>query len=82
MDKENKLFLVDVKRHDFYVVAKSFDNAVEVLKKKFAEADYGYLSDDDVESVEVLAVERYFPEGKQTFCGEKSNLVIGDLGAD
>lgn len=52
MDKENKLFLVDVKRHDFYVVAKS---------------------------IEVLAVEHYFPEGKQTFCGEKSNLVIGEL---
>ena len=79
MEKENKLFLVNVKRNGFYVVAKSFDNAVEVLKKKFDEADCGYLSDDEVESIEVLAVERYFPEGKQTFCGEKANLVIGEL---
>lgn len=77
MDKDKKLYQVTTNRcGDFYVIATSFDEAANAVEKALANSDYGTYELRKAREVKLIAIEHYFPEDKQFFCGSNNNLII------
>lgn len=73
--RDKKLYLVRNGLGNFHVIAHSFDEAADVLKKRFDKADYGFTSKRQVKSIDIVATQHFF-NGKQWFCGEEGHLIV------
>ena len=76
MANDNNLYKVQNKLGTFYIVAHSFDEAVQILTARLDKADYGFSDYRKVSSIELLAAEHFFA-GKQDFDADGGNLLIG-----
>lgn len=67
MDNIKKLFLVRTKAVKAYVVSDGMDNAYAILRNWLDKRDYGISSDRELDSIDVLAVEKdYMVSSNQT----------------
>ena len=62
---------------EFYTIATSFDDAASCVTITLDECDYGYSSDREVKSIELVRI-RHFYNGKQFFSGGDINRFILD----
>ena len=76
-DNNNKLYLVRTQLGTFYAVAKSFDEAAELVKSRLDKADYGCYFERSASAVELLATESFFAE-RQSFSDDSNALMIAD----
>lgn len=76
VDERNKhLYRIQNRLAEFYIVARSFDEAADEMKKRLDEADYGFSSYRTVPSIDHVAVQQFFNE-KQLFSDRNANLII------
>lgn len=73
--RDKHLYRIKNKLGDFYIVARSFDEAADEMKERLRKADYGFFQDRNVPSIDHLAVEQLFNE-KQLFSDSEANLII------
>lgn len=73
--RDKKLYLVRTGLGAFHVIAHSFDEAADVLKKRLDQAAYGFTSQRQVKSIDIVATQHFF-NGKQWFSGEEGHLII------
>lgn len=73
--REKNLYLVRNGFGNFHVIAHSFDEAADVLKKRLDQAAYGFTSQRQVKSIDIVATQHFF-NGKQWFSGEEGHLII------
>ena len=73
--REKNLYRIQNKIGEFYIVARSFDEAADELKDRLRKADYGFFQDRNVPRIEYLAAE-CFHNDKQLFCDREANLII------
>lgn len=71
MGNIKKLFLVRTKAVKAYVVADGMDNAYSILRKWLDKRDYGFTADRELESIDVVAVE------KDYMCTSQTLLLTG-----
>lgn len=79
MSKEKKLFLVRTKAANAYVVADGTDNAYAILRKWLDKRDYGFTADRELDSIEVVAVEKDYISANQTLLLTKMPSSEEDL---
>ena len=80
MDKtENKLYKIENRLGTFYIVARSYDEAGELLEKRLNEADYGFSSYREYNRIDHIATEEvdYADKSKQSFSDRFGSLIIG-----
>lgn len=77
-DSKNLYRITTYRLGDFYVVARSFDDAAMALTKRLGDADYGFSDYRRITCVECVAVEEwsYSDNSKQRFSDDTCNLVI------
>ena len=73
--RDKHLYRIKNKIGEFYIVARSFDEAADEMKERLRRADYGFFQDRNVPSIDHLAVEHFFA-GKQSFSDKDANLII------
>lgn len=73
--RDKNLYLVRNGLGNFHVIALSFDEAADVLKERLDQAAYGFTSQRQVKSIDIVATQHFF-NGKQWFCGEEGHLII------
>ena len=73
--RDKHLYRIKNRLAEFYIVARSFDEAADEMKKRLDKADYGFTSYRTVPSIEHLAVQHFFNE-KQLFSDSDANLII------
>ena len=69
------LYRIKNKLGEFYIVARSFNDAADEMKKRLDKANYGFSSYRTVPGIEDLAVEE-FCHDKQLFSDSEANLII------
>ena len=75
-DKCDKhLYRINNRLGEFYIVARSFDEAADEMKKRLDKANYGLFSYRTVPGIAHLAVEHFYNE-KQSFSNSEANLII------
>lgn len=75
--REKHLYRINNKLGEFYIVARSFDEAADELMNRLDKADYGFTSYRTVPSIEHLAVQHFnYNNGKQSFSDSEANLII------
>lgn len=72
---DRHLYRIKNRLAEFYIVAHSFDEAAEEMKKRLDKADYGFSSYRTVPSIDDVAVQHFFNE-KQSFSESNANLII------
>lgn len=81
MDKtENKLYKIENRLGTFYIVARSYDEAGELLEKRLNDADYGFTTYREYNRIDHIATEKvdYADKSNQMFSDDFGNLIIGD----
>ena len=73
--RDKKLYLVRNGLGNFHVIAHSFDEAADVLKERLDQAAYGFTSQRQVKSIDIVATQHFF-NGKQWFSGEEGKLIV------
>lgn len=73
--RDKNLYLVRNGLGAFHVIAHSFDEAADVLKKRLDQAAYGFTSQRQVKSIDIVATQHFFND-KQWFSGEEGHLII------
>lgn len=73
--REKHLYRIKNKLGEFYIVARSFNEAADEMKKRLDKANYGFSSYRTVPGIEDLAVEE-FCRDEQLFSADKANLII------
>ncbi len=73
--REKNLYRIQNKIGEFYIVARSFDEAADELIARLRKADYGFFQDRNVPIIEYLAAE-HFHHDKQSFSDREANLII------
>ena len=73
--RDKHLYRIKNRLAEFYIVAHSFDEAAEEMKKRLDKADYGFTSYRTVPSIDHLAVQHFY-SGKQSFSDSDANLII------
>ena len=73
--RDKHLYRIQNRLGEFYIVAHSFDEAADEMKKRLDKADYGFSSYRTVPSIDHVAVQRFFNE-KQSFSDRDANLII------
>ena len=73
--RDKHLYRIKNKIGEFYIVARSFDEAAEEMKERLRKADYGFYQDRNVPSIDHLAVQHFFND-KQSFSDSEANLII------
>ena len=68
MTNDNNLYKVQNKLGTFYIVAHSFDEAVQILTARLDKADYGFSDYRKVSSIELLAAEHFFADKRAFLC--------------
>lgn len=74
--REKHLYRVNNKIGTFYIVANSFDEAANELMERLRNADYGFIQDRTVPSIDHLAEETFYSDNKQAFDPDEANLII------
>ena len=79
-NNDKKLYRVTNRLGTFYIVATSFDEAANALKKRLDDADYGFYQYREIPSIDHIATESFHfaDESKQSFSQDKGNLIIVD----
>ena len=73
--RDKHLYRIKNRLAEFYIVAHSFDEAADELKKRLDKADYGFTSYRTVPSIDDVAVQHFYNE-KQSFSDSNANLII------
>lgn len=73
--RDKHLYRIRNRLAEFYIVARSFDEAAEEMKKRLDKADYGFSSYRTVPGIDHLAVQHFY-NGKQSFDDSEANLII------
>lgn len=73
--REKNLYRIQNKIGEFYIVARSFDEAADELIARLRKANYGFFQDRNVPSIDYLATE-HFNNDKQSFSDREANLII------
>ena len=73
--RDKHLYRINNRLAEFYIVAHSFDEAAEEMKKRLDKADYGFTLDRTVPSIADVAVQHFY-NGKQSFSASDANLII------
>lgn len=73
--RDKHLYHIKNRLAEFYIVAHSFDEAADEMKKRLDKADYGFTSYRTVPSIDDLAVQHFYNE-KQSFSDSNANLII------
>ena len=73
--RDKHLYRIKNRLAEFYIVAHSFDEAADEMKKRLDKADYGFFSYRTVPSIDHLAVQHFYDE-KQSFSDSDANLII------
>lgn len=74
-EREKHLYHIKNRLGEFYIVACSFNEAADEMKKRLDKADYGFFSYRTVPSIDNLAVQSLF-NGEQSFSDSDANLII------
>ena len=75
--RDKHLYRIKNKIAEFYIVAHSFDEAADEMKKRLDKAEYGFISYRTVPSIEHLAVQKFnYNNDKQSFSDSDANLII------
>lgn len=74
-EREKHLYRIKNRLGEFYIVACSFNEAADEMKKRLDKADYGFFSYRTVPSIDNLAVQSLF-NGEQSFSDSDANLII------
>ncbi len=75
--RDKHLYRIRNRLAEFYIVARSFDEAADEMKKRLDAADYGFASYRDVPSIDRLAVQHLnLNNSKQSFSDSGANLII------
>lgn len=72
---DRHLYRIKNRLAEFYIVARSFDEAADEMKKRLDKADYGFTSYRTVPSIDHVAVQHFYNE-KQSFSDSDANLII------
>lgn len=75
--RDKHLYRIKNKIGEFYVVARSFNEAADELTGRLRKADYGFMQERNVPRIDHLAVEHFFGD-KQSFSDSEANLIIDD----
>ena len=73
--RDKHLYRIKNRLAEFYIVARSFDEAADEMKKRLDKADYGFTSYRTVPSIDDVAVQHFYNE-KQSFSDSNANLII------
>jgi hypothetical protein len=73
--RDKHLYRIQNRLAEFYIVAHSFDEAADEMKKRLDKADYGFSSYRTVPSIDHVAVQQFYNE-KQSFSDRSANLII------
>ena len=73
--REKNLYRIQNKIGEFYIVARSFNEAADELIARLRKANYGFFQDRNVPSIDYLATE-HFHNDKQSFSDREANLII------
>ena len=73
--RDKHLYRIKNRLAEFYIVAHSFDEAADEMKKRLDKADYGFTLDRTVPSIFDVAVQHFY-NGKQSFSDSDANLII------
>lgn len=73
--REKNLYRIQNKIGEFYIVARSFDEAADELIARLRKANYGFFLDRNVPIIQYLAAE-HFNNDKQSFSDREANLII------
>lgn len=73
--RDKHLYRIKNRLAEFYIVAHSFDEAADEMKKRLDKADYGFTSYRTVPSIDDVAVQHFYNE-KQSFSDSEANLII------
>lgn len=74
-NRDKNLYRINNKIGEFYIVAHSFDEAVDEMEKRLDDADYGFFQDRTVPSIDYLA-SQCLSAKKQSFSDRHANLII------
>lgn len=75
--RDKHLYRIRNRLAEFYIVARSFDEAADEMKKRLDAADYGFASYRDVPSIDHMAVQHFnLNNSQQSFSGSVANLII------
>lgn len=74
--RDKHLYRIRNRLAEFYIVAHSFDEAADEMKKRLDEADYGFFRYRTVPSIDDVAVQHFYNEKKQSFSDDNANLII------
>ena len=74
-ERDKHLYRIKNRLAEFYIVAHSFDEAADEMKKRLDKADYGFTSYRTVPSIDDVAVQHFYNE-KQSFSDSDANLII------
>ena len=74
-ERDKHLYRIKNRLAEFYIVAHSFDEAADEMKKRLDKADYGFTSYRTVPSIDDVAVQHFYNE-KQSFSDSEANLII------
>lgn len=73
--RDKHLYRIQNRLAEFYIVAHSFDEAADEMKKRLDKANYGFTSERTVPSIDHVAVQQFYNE-KQSFSDRNANLII------
>lgn len=73
--RDKHLYRIKNRLAEFYIVAHSFDEAADEMKKRLDKADYGFSSYRTVPSIDDVAVQHFYNE-KQSFSDGNADLII------
>jgi hypothetical protein len=73
--RDKHLYRIKNRLAEFYIVAHSFDEAANEMKKRLDKADYGFTSYRTVPGIDHLAVQHFYND-KQSFDDSEANLII------
>lgn len=73
--RDKHLYRIRNRLAEFYIVAHSFDEAADEMKKRLDKADYGFTFHRTVPSIDDVAVQHFYKE-KQSFSDIDANLII------
>lgn len=75
--RDKHLYRIKNRLAEFYIVAHSFDEAADEMKKRLDKADYGLFSYRTVPSIDDMAVQHFnYNNDKQSFSDSEANLII------
>lgn len=73
--RDKHLYRIKNRLAEFYIVARSFDEAADEMKKRLDKADYGFTTYRTVPSIDDVAVQHFYNK-KQSFSDDNANLII------